>query len=223
MRRKKSKGLPSRQPGEGPATDDQLGYLRSLADIDEDELQALGKWQASHLITKLVEDRDSGERDHGARTHSIGGLFKLVFVLILAFIGWKGFSFVRDSMANSSSATTDVIPTVATTPARHTLPPKRPLTAESLIEPLKPKESELPAIQIPPGTLATLEDTTLPALLVTSEEITLRNSTGKEVTIPTGTGINVTDRTTHGTLTMQIGGALFVGNESRISGKVELK
>jgi hypothetical protein len=66
-----------------------------------------------------------------------------------------------------------------------------------------------------------LEMIDLPTTLIATEPISLLNAAGKEVSMPANTRINVTKRTGHGTLTMEINGALFVGNESRILGKVK--
>lgn len=52
--------LPDRQPGEAPATAKQLDYIRQLVvSIDEEQLQQLGKWQASSLIDQLKQAKAS--------------------------------------------------------------------------------------------------------------------------------------------------------------------
>lgn len=71
-----------------------------------------------------------------------------------------------------------------------------------------------------PQPITTLENTALPITLVSTEEITLLDKTGKLTIIPTGAIITVESRGSIGTLTTRINGALFVGNEERFSGKV---
>ncbi len=71
--------------------------------------------------------------------------------------------------------------------------------------------------------LTTLEDVPLPTAVTVIEPITLLNATGKETAIPLDTVIMVEKRSSSGTLTMQINGALHVGNESRILQKVKLR
>jgi hypothetical protein len=52
--------LPDRQPGEEPATQKQLQYIRALVrTIDETELAKLGKWQASALIDQIKSEKDT--------------------------------------------------------------------------------------------------------------------------------------------------------------------
>ena len=68
--------------------------------------------------------------------------------------------------------------------------------------------------------LATIE---YPATVLSTKGFSLLNHEGKETPIPVGTMIEIADRTDLGTLKMQIDGELFVGNESRLAGNVELK
>ena len=46
--------IPDRQPGEPPATQKQKDYIRALVlEIDEKQLDSLGKWQASAFIDEI--------------------------------------------------------------------------------------------------------------------------------------------------------------------------
>jgi hypothetical protein len=68
--------------------------------------------------------------------------------------------------------------------------------------------------------LKTLEKIKLPVTLAVDEAFTLLDSSGKEVTISQGKKIVVLKRTESGIVTINIGGKLFVGNESRLAEKV---
>lgn len=82
-----------------------------------------------------------------------------------------------------------------------------------------PKEKSMPR---PREVQLSLEGVTLPATLTVMKEFNLLNATGQETPIPVNALIKVTQRSGTGTLSMEINGAFFVGNESRLSGKVKM-
>jgi hypothetical protein len=90
-------------------------------------------------------------------------------------------------------------------------------------EPSKQTELKPSATGASYRTLESMEGMTLPITITTTSEVVLRDKSGKEVILPTGTSIKVSTRSEHGTLSMDINGALFVGNESRITGKAEIE
>ncbi len=63
----------------------------------------------------------------------------------------------------------------------------------------------------------------LPVTLVSTEAFSLLNIEGKETIIPAGTVIKVLKRGKKGSLTTEIKKGVFVGNESRLAGKVVLR
>jgi hypothetical protein len=71
--------------------------------------------------------------------------------------------------------------------------------------------------------LKSLEGVSLPVTLSVVEPVSLLNAAGKEGVFPVNSVIKVTKRTERGTLSLEINGAIFVGNESRLSGKVRLR
>jgi len=70
--------------------------------------------------------------------------------------------------------------------------------------------------------LISVENIPLPVLVIVTDPVELLNATGKDVPIPVDTVIKIKNRTSHGTLTMEIDGAMFVGNEERLAKKVRL-
>jgi hypothetical protein len=72
------------------------------------------------------------------------------------------------------------------------------------------------------GILLTLEGLDLPADLQVLNAIQLLDPAGQEATIAADTKIEVLTRTESGTLTLRVGGNAFVGNESRLKGKVRI-
>jgi len=96
------------------------------------------------------------------------------------------------------------------------------IPAESPVEPAKKTDLKSPTIEVAHQKLETLEGMTLPMTMITTNEVVLRDKTGKEVAVPTGSNIKVFTRSERGTLSMEINGAVFVGNESRILGKMKL-
>ena len=102
-------------------------------------------------------------------------------------------------------------------PERKTL--EAPITGRS--EPEK-EISPRPDISTHNTRKATLESfvaVLLPKTVVLSEKVQLLNAAGKEVTIPEYSSIKIITRSPHGTLTMEIDGNIFVGNEERLAGK----
>ena len=88
---------------------------------------------------------------------------------------------------------------------------------------LKPQSVPLaPEIQPEPLILKSLEGVPLPCTLIVTEQASLLNTAGKETTIPVGTTIKVLTRKGLGSLGTEIKGAQFIGNESRLAGKVKL-
>ena len=71
--------------------------------------------------------------------------------------------------------------------------------------------------------LDSFEGIPLPCSVVTLEKIILLNAAGAETSFPPNTIIMIEKRTDSGTLTMKINGALFVGNETRLAKKIELR
>ena len=74
-----------------------------------------------------------------------------------------------------------------------------------------------------PQILKTLEGVPLPRTVVVTESLNLLNERGKETAIPVGSIIKIEKRGEKGSLTCQIDGALFVGNELRFFGKVKMR
>jgi hypothetical protein len=52
-------GMPAREPGEPAATSKQRDFIRHLTRIPASELHQLGKWQASWMIDRALQDRQS--------------------------------------------------------------------------------------------------------------------------------------------------------------------
>lgn len=78
--------------------------------------------------------------------------------------------------------------------------------------------SETPEVQ----DIESLEGITLPVTLEVTVPLSLMNLAGKETSIPADTSVLVEKRSPSGTLTMKIGGKLFVGNEIRLARKVRI-
>lgn len=194
-------------------------------------------------LTKSGRQRKIGSllTGGGRKSKSSGGGCGLVLLLVV-FFGWR--SCGGDSN-NGTSATdpkitsngyeevTDTAPMRPTTSkgtsgnsgaTGQVTPPKE--EAGEVIEP-KDEPLETPDIEekseYPSLYLKSLENVPLPAILIVSQPVGILDATGKEVMIPLDTVIKVSKRSGSGTLTMEINGDLFVGNENRLSGKVRLR
>jgi hypothetical protein len=80
--------IPDREPGEEPITKKQIEYIRHLAkSIDMNEIEGLGKWQASSLIEQLkaAQEDFTQEALHTAKKKFGGGCLVLA-TLPFAFL-----------------------------------------------------------------------------------------------------------------------------------------
>jgi hypothetical protein len=212
----KGDGIPPRQPGEEPATANQLEYLKSLADFNDADLKALGKYQASWLIEKTKEARELAKSGKSTTRKSPLGLFTIATVFLGLALWGPNLPKLWNQWMNPETP-------IQSTSGKPN-PPSPPRTGNV------PKEIEnapdTPALPdaadtAPSPPLATLANLPLPATLTVIDPVSLLNATGKEVTFPVDTLITVENRSAAGTLTMKIEGELFVGNESRLAGKVK--
>jgi hypothetical protein len=71
--------------------------------------------------------------------------------------------------------------------------------------------------------LQSFEGVSLPFYLEATEKFNLLDASGKEMEIPIGSIIKVLERKPSGTLVTEINRSPFVGNESRVAGKVKLR
>lgn len=215
------RGIPPKQDKEGPASDKQIGYLRSFGYFPEKLIADLGMWQASYLIDKAMQIKESEENEPRQRLrgktkptqYSLGGC--LILIVGALIVGT-----VLTQTCGHKSTVSEIPPARRTvTPPKFAKPPELPEinpppTEEPPTVPIKPIIPQLPGI-------ASFEGMTLPVSVVVIESFSLLGSTGKETTMPIGAIIKVTNRTERGTLTMENKGALFVGNEARLIHKVK--
>lgn len=72
--------IPEGQPDEGPATDNQKGFIQALVRevgggaFPEDTLHELGKWQASSIIDQLQSFKKQLEGDKPLDTSMLSGM-----------------------------------------------------------------------------------------------------------------------------------------------------
>lgn len=71
------------------------------------------------------------------------------------------------------------------------------------------------------GLIESFNEIKLPAKFVIVAPVSLRDETGKESQFSPDTQIQIENRSEKGILTLRINGALFVGDESRVLGKVK--
>ncbi|QTN31654.1 hypothetical protein HZ994_04725 [Akkermansiaceae bacterium] len=217
------RNIPEKQTGEEPADEGQKGYLRSFGYFSEKLIKDLGALQASYLIdqAELIKAEGSANIDlSGKKSGKLGGLVRLIVlcaVLILAIVIGKKFlgSGTDDQATRSESQTDKSLPEVSGNAGGQ---------EGSQMEGAQKTEDPITEPQPDSGwkslDLATIE---YPATVLCTKGFSLLNHEGKETPIPVGTMIEIADRTDLGTLKMQIDGELFVGNESRVAGNVELK
>ena len=79
--------LPEREPGEPPATETQIRYIKTMSkDLDEGEIRKLGKKQVSALIDQIKGERDVFTDELVAkRLAEKSGCLSTILVLVLLY------------------------------------------------------------------------------------------------------------------------------------------
>ena len=200
------KDVPPRKRGEEAATEKQLEFLHELTGIQKSRLVGIGKWQISALIDQaLALQNQAGNGVPKVKRKS--GCLALLIIGIVVIGGWK--------IATSKSS--DGTRQAPDSSAKRALPTKATTEAELKKDPEKKPPTPAVKIQVPPF----LEGAALPVTVVATETLKIRNKAFDEVTIPIGSVIIIETRSDGGNLTMKINGALYVGGESRLVGKVK--
>ena len=206
--KKAIRNIPERQPDEEPVSQRQIGYLRSFGYFSEKLIKNLGVWQASYLIdqAKLIKEEDSATQNKSRKKGGCGTLifFLLVLFLVIGIVS-KCPESENDNPSNDSESKSEVANS------------ENPVKPEGQAAPVPEQISEVVEKSLD---LTVIQ---YPVTVVTTEKFELLNEVGKETPISEGTIINIESRSDLGTLKMTIGGELFVGNESRMIGKIELK
>jgi hypothetical protein len=217
------RNIPEKQKGEERANEGQKGYLRSFGYFSELVIKDLGVHQASYLVdqAELIKAEGSANIDLSRKKpRKLGGLVRLVVlcaILGLAIVIGKKFlgSGTDGAATHSESQTEGGLPEVSGNVGGQ---------KESKMEGGQKRADPITELRPDSGgkspDLAMIE---YPATVLSTKGFSLLNQEGKETPIPVGTMIEIAERTDLGTLKMQIDGELFVGNESRVAGNVELK
>lgn len=155
---------------------------------------------------------------HATGGHKTGGSSCIGTLVLLGVVACAAVGFYASRTKESAAPP----PQLVDVPRK----PRPPEAQPANTRPAEAQPVDAPTSQAsPPKETApfTLAGAALPATLITTLEVTLLNAAGKEVPIQAGTGIRITERSAGGTLSMTINGATFVGNESRLAGKVKLE
>ena len=212
------RNIPERKPGEEPANEGQKGYLRSFGYFSEKIIKELGASQAAYLADQadLIKKEGSANIDiYQKKPRILGKLIVIVVLLgLIALVHFKGkelFGPKADGLEQPAGRQSEAPkPDV----------PNREVTRNEPRSEVKPVPAPVQEAPEKPLDLASVK---YPAVVVATDPIGLLNSAGKETPIAVGTLIRIAKRSELGTLTMEINGALFVGNESRLFGKVRLQ
>jgi hypothetical protein len=223
------KGIPPRQPSEEPASQKQLGYLRSFGYFSEKQISNLGMWQASYLIDKAVAMREietereikGSERLSARTTRGNGsGCLLLIAVIVGGFFLIRSCSKTEDT--NTGTEVTELPqphikldPVATAEPKDQEVDPKIKPREEPELIPLETAEPLSTEIN-------SFEQMTFPVSVIVTKPITLLDRTGKDTLIPADSTLKIVSRGKKGTLTVDWNGVVFVGNEDRLFLKVKL-
>jgi hypothetical protein len=212
------RNIPEKQPGEEAANEGQKGYIRSFGYFSEKLIKNLGSLQAAYLADQadLIKKEGSANIDiYQKKPRKLGKPIIIVVLLgLIALVHFKGkelFGPKADGLDQPAGRQSE---------APKPEVPKREGTRKEPRSEVSPVPAPVPEAPEMPLDLASVQ---YPAVVVATGPFVLLNSEGKETPIAAGTLIRVAKRSELGTLTMEINGALFVGNESRLVGKVRLQ
>jgi hypothetical protein len=96
------------------------------------------------------------------------------------------------------------------------------VTPEPIVEPQIVTDTQDSSETNSQSELENLEDIPLPVTINVIAPVSLMNAAGAEISIPAETSIVVMKRSPSGVLSMNIGGKVYVGSESRLAKKVRL-
>ena len=235
--------IPDKMPKEGYASDKQrLKILQMSPEFPRDELAELGKIQASSVLDQMIPAFEAAAR----KAYYIRLACKFGLVAVLAYMVvtcvFSGSSDdspdEQSEQPGSLSMDEDAIDKVRDEMAKKRIA-QHALDAQSnekegeiitkdpevTTEPESDSTPDIPSEEptIPEvRDIESLEGITLPVTLDVTVPFSLLNAAGKETSIPADTSILIVKRSPSGTLTMKIGGKLFVGNETRLSKKVRI-
>jgi len=156
----------------------------------------------------------------GRRSGGCGGCGLVILIALCA--GWKGCSSIFNAATNPPANSTATAQVPAPSPDQAEAPTNAGSTNESR-SPSPRDRIENGGIPPDPLLLKSLVGVRLPASVTSIAQVNLLNAAGMEVAIPVDSIIKVMKRSEHGTLTMEINGAVFVGHEYRLSEKVRLR
>ena len=204
--------IPDREPGEQPATDKQIDYLRHLADFDEAELAKLGKWQASALIDQLTEARDQG----GPPKRSKKGCCLGIAILLLCVTVGVGVFWTVAALSNRDDDPPRPKPPAV--PEREAAPDRPSPAAKVDSDPAKIGK---PAVEPPsPPERSPWPPGSYPAIYEATELVKLLAEDGSEVEIEPGQKVEVLQQPRPNVWRFRYGGAGLVGSGSRVEGKL---
>jgi len=217
------RNIPEKQAGEEPANEGQKGYLRRFGYFSEKLIKDLGTLQSSYLIdqAELIKEEGSANIDASQKKpRKLIGFVRLIFLLAVLFLvivmGRKFLKSGNEDATNHSESESE-----------RSIPEDPEKAGEQkATEKLEPEGQAAPAtgqLSESVGKSSNLALIQYPVIVVASESFDLLNNEGKETPIAAGTPIKLVKRSELGTLTMEIGGKLFVGNESRLLGKIRLE
>lgn len=227
--------VPIKLENEEPMTDKQLKYICHMSGCAPDAIRHLGKWQASWLIDSLVEQRYNAENDDEdggqikapiPQSRNGCGQRTLLLLIILGFTIYYFFVRSNDSEESPPKTTqpaeiTLVEKRAGTNAAINTLPANELETAGPTALPDATKDPAQESDQLDSARpVLTFTDIELPATFLVLEDIEMLDPAGKEIVIPSKTLIEVVARKPAGTLTINALAETYVGNESRLIGKV---
>jgi hypothetical protein len=216
------RGLPPRGANEPPATERQKGFVRSFGYFTERLIQSLGIEQASYLINEAIAIRDQGRYDDRwyrvPRKHYGCGSLILIIVVIATVTG------IASHFLSSNSSSPSDLTESESKPAAKERREKPTPSMKSHVNGHGVSENQFaPAVVQPIETPSlNFEIMEFPVVVVTNDKVDLLNQEGKETPIGVGTSIKIMKRTPAGTLTMEIDGKLFFGNEARFLKKIRM-
>lgn len=181
-------------------------------------------------------ESSSGSQSYGSQSYyeapknrsCLGCLFKLVILAVVGFLALAGLGYFLDKGGNKKSEKKPAESNSENIKSDGDTPETKFNTAAT---PDQETSSHRPGASTLPGksstsdtqTTCSFENQQFPLYVAVTNEARLLNNEGKEIVIPKGSMLKIDSRSAKGTLTLTFEGKLFVGNESRLLGKVKIR
>lgn len=201
--------------------------VRQYEELEDDETAPEDSGDDNSHASQTCVSQQSYYEEPKKRS-CLGCLFKLVILAVVGFFALAALGYFLDKGENKKSEKTPTESKSANTTSSNDTQNaeiKNAASPDQKISPRSPGASTSPGKSVIEDVQAAnpFEGQNFPLYVMVTDEVKLLNNEGKEIIIPKGSTLRIDSRSSKGTLTISLDKRLFVGNESRLLGKVKIR